>query len=166
MTDKRAHKEYEQLADKLLEEWVRQKLAPAPGQSNTDRVFQGRLALSKTMSGGKTPNRRFRRSRKGTLEELPYYPAQGKESKPGSRATPATLIGQFNRINAIMERIKYGSKNGRKYWLVLYYSYRFGAMELVASELKVSVASAKQLKRAALDQVVLLLQQADELKSR
>ena len=152
-------------ADLLLEEWVRQRSSgrgyPGPtdlGGSPSD--FRGGSGMLETRNT-KT-RRKIHRGRDGELHEVQMYPAYGTETVTPRTVMPGSMIRGYARIQAIMERIRDNSKNGRKYWEVLFLSYRYQTMKIVAKELKCSERTAFQLKSAAMDQVVLLLR--DEKK--
>jgi len=152
------HKYYQDLAHQLLEEWVRQDSLPA-GSYGSSHPLSGNLALTETKNTRNKP--RFRRSQKredqGKLIERPYYPAEGRETTNGSRQIPHKLMKQYSKISKIMETIAQGTPDGPRYVMVLKYYYSCHSVEVVATQMKCSKATAKQLKRSAFDQVVLLL---------
>lgn len=158
-------KYYEALATQLLEEWARQLTSRASGTEGairTPNVFNEHLAQSSRANNG--PRRRTRRHpRTGQLIEIPYYPAAGKETRPsGNQTMPRRLVAIYNRMDRIMETIRHGTRNGQRYWDVLYLSYTLRAKPLVAAQMKCSESTVSQLKSAAMDHLVLLLQIGDK----
>lgn len=160
------HEHYKKLADELLEEWARQQLSPGyqVGSGGGGDHF-ARIAAMKLDRGSpslKSKPRTRRNQRTGEIEENPVFPAAGKETRPTQKAIPRRLIIAFNRISKIMIRILQGSENGRHYYEVLLNYYRFKNIDVVGSKMKISSTRAKELRRSAFDQVVMLLKEEDE----
>lgn len=155
---RRDHKHFERLADQLLEEWVRQNNEPTYSNLGGGGALNGNLAMTETKRHKRRP-RRMRELDDGSFID-DRCPANGKESENGSNQIPRRLIAQYNQMADIMTKIEHGSATGPMYVMVLTYYYTYKSLEIVAKKMKCSETRAKQLKRSAFDQVVLLLSQS------